>query len=538
MNEMNNVRQSIAFAQKSHRRLQSLQSLQLEENNVASEMVPLEPSSSTIRRGNTTKRDNAGLFDSQVPLPVMIEDEAAPPSLHKSEDADAKGDDGKEAGSLLPVTREIDHGNLFMLQEFFWPSVYFEREERIGQDRHTLEHLSKIVYPARIYGAAYLGLLGILAEAYIYRYWYRRVGNFISDVKQYKEQLEALQPPSSPMGDDADSSGQDWAVNATANTITFAEALHQGLLWGGIYSVIFGLFACILLFRAWKKKMVNLRKGTPLHRYEPKMFPTWATTRFMSTVASYIATGAFLNGLMLCFWATMFGWNKFWNWLHGYTQMIIGYFVYVCIDHFVIKRWLLNKIMVAKDGSVKHEHEEWFQYLLPLLDFMYLPLALLYGMYRMLNWFEFYLFIYLFILFLLLLLLAGLGIHFIVLNNKNRIIFALLSYLRPDLNMYPRGLENFDYGHLTFVSSIRLMVEREAVYLSKEFGPMMHKRYRNVQGLSPGASLGMFNSFFFSPAPHSSLFCIRTVLLHTHRVIGRTPSRSKECNNKSIHSCF
>ncbi|ETN99604.1 hypothetical protein RFI_37866 [Reticulomyxa filosa] len=265
-------------------------------------------------------------------------------------------------GNLLSNTREIDRGN----------------EEKIGQDKFTLEHLSKITtFNTSV--TTLIGLLGILGQVYIFRYWYRRVGNFIQNAKVYKSQIEALQPPSNPILQEDYSSGQQWAISSN-------WPMHCIKVFCAVVSMESSLHAFI--------PYIEKKNGTPLHRYEPKMFPTWATTRFMSTIASYIATGAFLNGLMLCFWATMFGWNSFWKWLNGYTQMIIGYFVYICIDHFAVRGWLINKIMLAKNGSVKREYEEWFQYLLPLLDFMYLPLALLYGMYRMLNWCDIFFFLF------------------------------------------------------------------------------------------------------------------------------------------------
>ncbi|ETO05288.1 hypothetical protein RFI_32108, partial [Reticulomyxa filosa] len=281
--EIDNARRSIIFAERSH---QKLQSLQLDNNEHVPELVSLQSRSSSLSQ-------DAVLYDSQVPLPAMKEDneEAIVPAAVSGKRAqqESKGmaannnnnnnnntDNG--AGSLLSNTREIDRGNAFMLREFFWPTVYFEKEEKLGQDKFTLEHLSKIVYPSRIYGAAYLGelqplffffflttfntsiitligLLGILGQAYIFRYWYRRVGNFIQDAKVYKSQIEALQPPSNPIVQEDYSSGQQWAIDTTSNLIKLAEALHQGLLCGGIYGIIFGLCACMLLFRAWKKKM-------------------------------------------------------------------------------------------------------------------------------------------------------------------------------------------------------------------------------------------------------------------------------------------
>ena len=39
--------------------------------------------------------------------------------------------------------------------------------------------------------------------------------------------------------------------------------------------------------------------------------------------------------------------------------------------------------------------------------------------------------------------------------------------MRADLNMYPRGMEDWDYGHLTFVATVRLTIEREIEFVQK-----------------------------------------------------------------------
>ncbi len=83
----------------------------------------------------------------------------------------------------------------------------------------------------------------------------------------------------------------------------------------------------------------------------------------------------------------------------------------------IIRRVFFGRWLVDRKGSIRRKYGHWFQYFMPLSDFMYLPLAILFGLFRIVMW----------------------------------IVFALFSYARPDINMYPRGLEDWDYGHLAGV---------------------------------------------------------------------------------------
>lgn len=153
----------------------------------------------------------------------------------------------------------------------------------------------------------------------------------------------------------------------------------------------------------------------------------------MATLASYLTTGSFLISIFV---GTIIGccmWSEFWDYLNGYWQYIICYLIYYLIDLLFTRKYLLSKVFTLSNGSINPKHERWFRFFIVLSDFMYLPLAIMFGIFRIIFW----------------------------------CIFALFSYMRADLNMYPRGMEDWDYGHLTFISTVRLTIEREIEFVQK-----------------------------------------------------------------------
>ena len=87
---------------------------------------------------------------------------------------------------------------------------------------------------------------------------------------------------------------------------------------------------------------------------------------------------------------------------------------------------------------------------------MYLPLAIFSGLFRMIFW------------------------------N----LFCILSYFRPDINVYPRGLESYDMGHLTFVATVRLFVEREVEYIEMYPSSKSNIRFSNLGNDMSYVSMG------------------------------------------------
>ena len=54
-----------------------------------------------------------------------------------------------------------------------------------------------------------------------------------------------------------------------------------------------------------------------------------------------------------------------------------------------------------------------------------------------------------------------LAVIFCLIRIVQLIVICLISYIRPDLSIFPGYLATLDHGHLSFVSSVRLNVERE-----------------------------------------------------------------------------
>ena len=132
------------------------------------------------------------------------------------------------------------------------------------------------------------------------------------------------------------------------------------------------------------------------------------------------------------------------------------YVLYMAVDKLVI-RWALS-------SDHAHRYQRVFNVLIIVGDFAYIPIAITYGLCRIAIW----------------------------------IGFALLSYVRPDINIYPRGLESWDMGHVTFVATITMMLQREAEY-AQMFGHDIGKQDTKTDGkdkyvrLVNSGSIGMQN---------------------------------------------
>ena len=171
--------------------------------------------------------------------------------------------------------------------------------------------------------------------------------------------------------------------------------------------------------------------------YVKSEYPVWYSTKFISTLASYLMTASLMWTVQIALWVTVLGNGYLWAYVwENSWQFILGYACYYAAE-FVVVRWLiLGRALTEKNGYLKLKRLRVFRFVLVVSDLMYLPLALFFGLFRMLFW------------------------------N----LFCIVSYVRPDINVYPRGLESYDMGHLTFVATVRLFVEREAEF------PRMHRQ--------------------------------------------------------------
>ena len=208
----------------------------------------------------------------------------------------------------------------------------------------------------------------------------------------------------------------------------------MNLVIGSVFGTIWGIYSCLITFRAWKKKVVYLRLGIQTFRFNAnnkKLFPVWWTTRFIATMASFFATGAVLVSWLLAFVVGLLIWPPFWNFIGMYWQFIIGYLLYYLIDMIGLRLLLFGKFMSDENNENSLKQEEKIHYLFKifvvLTDFLFIPLGIFTG----------------------------------VVNVFLYNLIAVFKFMRPDVNIYPRGLESADYGHLTYVASVRITVERE-----------------------------------------------------------------------------
>eukprot|EP01083_Nonionella_stella_P000311 921_1 len=298
--------------------------------------------------------------------------------------------------------REIDKGVMYCLKQFVWPTVEMD-------DQPT-------VYPSRLFAAIYIAFFGILMVFIINLELLQVIDDALIEFKRSIEMVDQL------------TKHERSSVNVVSTEMyLFGNSFYKGFMVSNVLGLVFGLYGLAIVFKAWNKKMINLRRNTPTFRYSKTLFPMWMTTKFMASFASYMITGSALVAYLFGLFFGVMIYPTFWEYVLKGWQYWTGYLAYLFVEYVIIRYCIHQKI------DLLDKYENAFNVLLIVSDFMYLPIAITYGILRILIW----------------------------------IGFALLSYVRPDVNIYPRGLEDWDMGHATFVSFIRLLLAREQMYIKR-----------------------------------------------------------------------
>ena len=181
--------------------------------------------------------------------------------------------------SFQDSEREIDRGYCYQLKQFLWPTIVDDSLEMMQQNEQDLKNVSTVVYPARLYGAVYMGILGIIAvcqliwkTSHMMNQSMQSLDDNISNFEDYINDNEVN--VSGPQLD-----AMKLALTWVQFIYEFGVAMSDGLNYGTWVGAIFGMYTCILTFRAWKKKIVEMRKKQPTFRYNSKQFPVWWSTR-------------------------------------------------------------------------------------------------------------------------------------------------------------------------------------------------------------------------------------------------------------------
>ena len=105
----------------------------------------------------------------------------------------------------------------------------------------------------------------------------------------------------------------------------------------------------------------------------------------------------------------------------------------------------------SSTGKIKQGRERIFSWFLLLGDFSFMPFSILSGFYRIIYW----------------------------------VGFIPFSYLRPDISPYPSSLETYDSGHLVFLATVRLAIDRELEILAKESSGLKISREEDRKEYEP-----------------------------------------------------
>ena len=327
--------------------------------------------------------------------------------------------------------RELHKGWKYLLKQFLWPSldldIILKKDCDIPKSLDKEEILSKItqvVYPARLYGAVYIGLLFVLGILYLNLSIYKNLDEIAMSVNEGYSLLNSA-------------SSSNSVTKFLHELEIFLESVRFGLAFGTAFGTIWGIYSCLITFRAWKKKVVYLRLGIPTFRINSNnksLFAVWWTSRFMGTTATYFGTGALLSSWIIAIIVGLLSWSQFWEIIYTYREYLTGYLLYYLIDYVGLRWYLFGKYVSDEKNEydIKSNRINFFTGMVVVTDFLFGPLAITLGIFNVL-WY---------------------------------ILIALFKFMRPDVNIYPRGLETVDYAFLTYIASVRVTVEREIKFVN------------------------------------------------------------------------
>eukprot|EP01063_Lacrimia_lanifica_P027785 TRINITY_DN3955_c1_g1_i1.p1 TRINITY_DN3955_c1_g1~~TRINITY_DN3955_c1_g1_i1.p1 ORF type:complete len:650 (+),score=232.18 TRINITY_DN3955_c1_g1_i1:128-1951(+) len=395
-------------------------------------------------------------------------------SAFKARVACADAADGVPASSLHP---ELPVGLWACFKRFFWPRWSWGEGPRKIPDA-----VGRVQFPARLFAAILLGAVWVYLLMSINVHM---LDNIQQRGEEWRENSKFLDRVSKMDGDftftkrlggrgggrGGGETTQMSRPNGAGQARAFLEfaadfmfGFRTGLYAGVACGSVAALYTMVIIFRAYRQKIVEFRLGATVNDELLPQYAAWRSCIFIGVTASYIATGA----AMVCYevaaivavltmpqtWALV---SDNWDFLTSYA----GYFiVYYCL-----LQWFILAVVVVDSttGQVKPQHAGAFRWLLLFCDFLYLPFSLLAGLYRVLFF----------------------------------LLFVPLSYMRPDLSPYPGALAVWDSGHLVFVSTARMAVDCERAQLAERDGAAVTTPADTLK--VPGAEATMETNTLESP---------------------------------------
>ena len=322
------------------------------------------------------------------------------------------------------------------LREFFWPKIDERMISRLKEKK------LKIYYPALLYASIFLSFLGIL---FLFQIMYRisnKTHQTIQMIHEFETQIQK----------------SNLHIKIKVHIIRlfnfFSKCLSvvkHGVLYGNIIGTIFSIYAFLLTFHVHKYKMISLlfnKNGmkTQLFNESNKcVYHISNSTRYIGSMVSWLITGYFLitisSGFIIAFASS----GYLFEFITSSSKWIIGTILYFILWYFVFQYLIERRFLTDNNGNIRDDRSHWFNIFLLLNNFTFLPLGILFGLYRILFW----------------------------------LIFLLFSFLRPDISMYPYNLRDWDVAHLNYYSFLRL------IFLRMEYNPILsnihHKNSSNTE---------------------------------------------------------
>ena len=316
--------------------------------------------------------------------------------------------------------RNKNHSYLQLLFEFVYPNI------PTMQDNYT------IYYPSRVMVAIFLSLSGVIGCNQILVYYYIWTGEQLQKLQTY---IDAFEDVNFKRVDfEHISAAKDFSVSMMKTIYFFGKPISDALLVGSMFGLAFGIFGSFVLCRSWKQRVVHMRysyffNGKKFTDSDMRDYPLCWSAKFISTIACNIVFG---SALMALFIALIFGvlssidiWESFID--SGIWKYVLGYLLYYVFE-WIIFQYLIMKVWF-KHGINEHKCAS---LILIINDLTYIPLAAL----------------------------------FCVIKIIQSAILCIVSFMRPDLSVFPSYLSTLDHGHLVFVANARLAVQSEKNYYS------------------------------------------------------------------------
>ena len=196
---------------------------------------------------------------------------------------------------------------------------------------------------------------------------------------------------------------------------TFPARAVRGLEIGVVAGMAWCVYACVLAFRAWKKKMINHHFEAHAFAYAPQQAPHKFQLRFVATFVSCVLWGYIFSSITVAVASVVAPFVKLG--VDASYPYILSYLAYYAI--LIALQNVILPVFVIDEDEMKSR--KWYKFCSIALELFYFPLSLF----------------------------TGLSTFVLV------CVVAVLGFLRPDVCIMPAGMEMWDLGHASFVSAIR-----------------------------------------------------------------------------------